>query len=116
MVRKSYLVLVLILIPSLLLATPNNPAKRLDENIPITTGDEVVNAPTVMPPYNLPIMDGTDDIIGDTVTIGTSWYDIQHNGTCGRMVEKSDDGYLHFIWMNGLNKWSLKSPHLLQRY
>ena len=103
MVRKSYLVLVLILIPGLLLATPNSPAKRPDVSIPIPTGDEVVTAPVAFPPYNLPIMDGTDDVIGDTLTIGTSWYDIQHNGTIGRMVEKSDDGYLHFIWMNGLN-------------
>ena len=103
MLKKSHFAFALILVPGLLLASPTDPAKRLDEKIPITTGDEVVNAPVAFPPYNLPIMDGTDDVIGDTLTIGTTWYDIQHNGTTGRMVEKSDDGFLHFVWMNGLN-------------
>ena len=35
--------------------------------------------------------------------IGTTWYEIQHNGTIGRMVVKDEDGYLHFVWMNGLD-------------
>ncbi len=72
-------------------------------NYPLTTGDEVVNAPVYYPPYNFPTPENTDDIVGDTVTIGTTWYDIQHNGTTGRMLELDEDGYLHLVWMNGLN-------------
>jgi len=104
-VRKSYLAFLLILIPCLALATSHNlgnPAVTNLENHAIMTGSETVDAPVIYPPYNLMPTDGVD-IIGDTLTIGTSWYDMQHNGTVGRMVEKSDDGYLHFVWMNGTN-------------
>lgn len=42
-------------------------------------------------------------VIGDTVTIGTTWYENQHIGTIGRMVEKDEFSYMHFTWTNGLN-------------
>lgn len=44
----------------------------------------------------------TDDPIGDVFQFGTSWYDIQHNGTCGRQLHVDSDGYVHMVWMNGL--------------
>jgi len=93
------------LIPALLLAgvhTPDNPAVRVETNHVITTGDEVIDAPTVFPPYNLYYPDNTD-VIGDTMTIGTTWYDIQHNGTTGRQIVLSEDGYIHIAYMNGTN-------------
>lgn len=46
------------------------------------------------------------DLVGDTVTIGTTWYENQHNGTVGRMLEKDDSGYVHFAWTNGLDETS----------
>jgi len=55
---------------------------------------------TAFPPYHFP---QTDDIVGDTVIFGTSWYDIQHNTTCGRQIQVDSLGYIHITWMNGLN-------------
>jgi hypothetical protein len=104
-VRKITLALVLVLVPGLVLATIHsvgNPAVRPIEDLPIYTGNEMVNAPIVYPPYIMPYTDGVD-VTGDTLTIGTTWYESQHNGTVGRMLEKDSDGYLHFVWMNGTN-------------
>jgi hypothetical protein len=44
----------------------------------------------------------TDDPIGEVDTVGTTWYDYQHNGTIGRMVAVDDSGQIHVDWMNGL--------------
>ena len=72
-------------------------------NYPIITGDEEVIVPVAYPPYP-PVIDlDNRDIVGDTVVIGTTWYESQSNGTVGRMLEKDEFGYLHFAWMNGLN-------------
>jgi hypothetical protein len=101
MVRKTYLMVVLVLLPCLALAAANSSYAPLS-TYPVVTGNEEVDAPILYPPYTMPYMDGVD-LIGDTVTIGTTWYEGQHNGTIGRMVELSDDGYLHFVWMNGLD-------------
>ncbi len=97
--RKTNLIFLLVLIPAFALA---NTVLQPSVPVPLTTGTETVDAPVTFPPYMIPAMDGTD-LVGDTVTIGTTWYEGQHNGTIGRMVEKSDDGYLHFVWMNGTN-------------
>ena len=42
-------------------------------------------------------------IIGDTTVIGTTWYDIQHNATCGRQIQVDNDDYVHISWMKGLD-------------
>ncbi len=92
----------LALVPVLVLGA-TSAAKRPIPTYPLTNGMEENSAPVVMPPYlELPGLDAVD-LLGDTTTIGTTWYDNQHNGTIGRMVEKSSDGYLHLVWMNGLN-------------
>ncbi|MBU0518878.1 T9SS type A sorting domain-containing protein [bacterium] len=103
--RRVYLTLLLILVPTLLLAATHsldNPAVRQAQNYALTTGAEEIDAPTAFPPYNLYYPDNAD-VIGDTMTVGTTWYDIQHNGTTGRYITKSDDGYVHIAWMNGTN-------------
>jgi hypothetical protein len=92
-----------ILVPGVVLVDSADPAKGPLTLYPTTTGNEISNAPSVYPPYTLPAPESTDDIVGDTVTIGTTWYDIQHNGTTGRMIEIDDEGYYHFVWMNGTN-------------
>lgn len=53
--------------------------------------------PGSYPPLN------TDEPVGEVFLFGTSWYDIQHNGTCGRQLQVDSDGYVHLVWMNGLN-------------
>jgi len=71
------------------------------QNLPVLTGAEEYHGLVAYPPY--PELPGLDevDLIGDTLTLGMTWYENQHNGTIGRMVEKSSDGYLHFVWMKG---------------
>ena len=64
------------------------------------TEESYPNLRVAYPPYNPP---QTDEIVGDTTFIGTTWYDIQHNNTCGRMIQVDNDGWKHMVWMNGLN-------------
>jgi len=45
-----------------------------------------------------------DDPIGITDTIGTTWYDFQHNGTCGKMIAVDDIGMVSVVWMKGLTE------------
>ncbi len=42
-----------------------------------------------------------DDPIGITDTAGTTWYDYQHNGTCGKMIDVDDMGMVSVVWMKG---------------
>jgi hypothetical protein len=71
------------------------------QNLPVMTGSEEFHGPVAYPPYfELPGLDEVD-LIGDTITVGMTWYENQHYGTIGRMVEKGSDGYLHFVWTKG---------------
>jgi len=101
MMRNFCLVILALLIPLMAFAL-DTPAKHTPEPVPLATGTEEVNAPVTMPPYPMAIPDGTD-MIGDTVSVGTTWYESQHNGTVGRMIELDENGYVHFVWMNGTN-------------
>ncbi|MBU0518446.1 T9SS type A sorting domain-containing protein [bacterium] len=56
-------------------------------------------------------VDDVDVILGDTLFIGTTYHDLQHYGSSGRMIEISDDGYVHCVWMNGLDQ-SLTNRHV----
>ncbi|KPL19977.1 MAG: hypothetical protein AMJ92_00555 [candidate division Zixibacteria bacterium SM23_81] len=38
--------------------------------------------------------------IGQVYTLGTTWYDYQHNGTIGKMVSLTPSRGVHFCWMN----------------
>ena len=58
-------------------------------------------APEGLSPVSGPV--NTDDPIGELFILGTTWWDIQHNNTCGRQVQIDDMGYIHATWMNGLN-------------
>lgn len=44
---------------------------------------------------------GRDVAYGEDFTIGSTWYDYQHNGSIGKMIAKDDAGGLHFVWMKG---------------
>jgi len=66
-------------------------------------------------PRDIPMTDGsiyqynppnTDDIIGENFVYGSTWYDIQHNGTCGHQLNIDANGYSHLGWMNGLDNAS----------
>ncbi|HEX7342616.1 MAG TPA: hypothetical protein VF398_00015, partial [bacterium] len=104
MMRKFMPLILLILIPATIFAAtnPNSPkVKARDLTAPILRGDEPIMGRIAYPPYNL--FRGLDevDLIGDTTVIGMTWYENQHNGTIGRMLDISGDGYVHFGWMKG---------------
>ncbi len=63
--------------------------------------DTLVPQPEGLPHSSSPI--NTDDPVGDVFILGTTWYDIQHNSTCGRQVRIDNEGFAHIVWMNGLN-------------
>ncbi len=44
------------------------------------------------------------DLIGTQYEAGTTWYDYQHNGTAGKMIGVDDLGFVHVVWMNGLDE------------
>lgn len=89
--------------------------KRPKTNYPLKTGSEEVQALVVYPPY--PLSPSLDDreIVGDTIVVGTTWYENQHNGTCGRMLDKDDQGIVHIAWMNGLNSGATQR-HIYYNY
>jgi len=98
---KQFILIITLLamVPVLAFGVSTNP-KTLAPIYPMITGDEVVNAPVgPAAPLN-PVMDETD-LIGQTYGIGSTWYDNQHNGTCGRMNTKETNGWLQFTWMKG---------------
>jgi hypothetical protein len=43
--------------------------------------------------------------LDDTMRVGTTWYDLQSNGTMGKQCCVGG-GYVHFVWTNGLNSGS----------
>jgi hypothetical protein len=45
-----------------------------------------------------------DEQIGIVDTAGTTWYDYQHNGTCGKMIAVDGLGIVSVVWMNGLTE------------
>ena len=66
----------------------------------------------IIGPRDLPSPDGfapaykpyePTDPIGDVFIFGNTWYDTQHNGTCGRQLNVESNGWVHLTWMNGLN-------------
>jgi hypothetical protein len=52
-------------------------------------------------PYDRTLQPKTDPL-GETFTLGTTWYDYQHNGTIEKMISLTDNLGVHFCWMNGL--------------
>ena len=73
-------------------------------NQPFTTykfsGTELDPAPEAGVPANTPV--NTDDPVGDIFVMGNTWYDIQHNSTCGHYIQVDNEGYVQLVWMNGL--------------
>ncbi|MCB9358229.1 MAG: T9SS type A sorting domain-containing protein [Calditrichaeota bacterium] len=53
-----------------------------------------------------PRRDALDDPVGVIYQAGTTWYDYQHNGSSGKMVDVDDLGFVHVTWTNGLNSTS----------
>ena len=71
---------------------PMTPCKIIGPNDNFTGFDN-------FPPTNSPL--STDDVIGETWVLGNTWYDIQHNSSCGRQIQLDDIDYVHVVWMLG---------------
>jgi len=114
-----FIITLLAAVPMLAFGVNSNP-KCVAPIYPMATGDEVVNAPVGPVAPQGSVLDETDDIF----TIGTTWYDNQHNGTCGRMNVLEPTGYRQFVWMKGENSgasirhiwWNLIDPNGTQLY
>jgi hypothetical protein len=111
MKRLIFLAVWFALFPPLLFAAPQ-PTMTPAVNYPLITGAEVIGGPVAHPPY-LPV--NNRDVIGTTEVIGTTWYENQHSGTIGRMLEKDEFGYIHFTWMNGLD-YGAANRHIYYNY
>jgi len=113
MVKRLSLIPILILLaPALLCATNRNLLRKLTPP-PVLTGLEETPAgiPIVRPPYpGTPVL--STDLIGDTMTIGQTWHDTQHNSQIGRMIVKDDSGYIHIVWTNGLDEGGANNRHV----
>ena len=77
---------------------PMTPEKLIGPNSILPKPD---NVPPVSPPFN------TDDPVGEVFMFGNSWYDIQHNSTCGRQVQVDSDGWIHVVWMKGFESGAI---------
>ena len=66
------------------------------------TGMENISLPQIIVPrYQRYTLD--DTIIGSRYQMGTSWNDLQANGTAGKQIAVDHDGFVHNTWTNGLN-------------
>ena len=100
---KKVLVFILVSLIGVLslYAADRAPVKVKAYNLPVRGGmhDPVLNGPSAP---NKPTLH-TLDYVGTIDTAGTTWYDVQHNGSCGKMIGVDDFGMVSMVWMNGLN-------------
>jgi hypothetical protein len=102
------------LLPALLLAGQSR-YRPAPEPLTITGMKPVPDhIPVVYPPYNIIELDGVD-IVGDTVMVGETWYEYQHNGQIGRQIVVDDEGYIHIDWTKGEDEQSV-SRHIWYNY
>ncbi len=107
MIKRLSLVPILILLaPALLFPANRNLMHKLTPPL-ILTGleDMPANLQIAHPPYKGTPLRGFD-LIGDTITVGQTWWETQHNSQIGRMIVKDDSGYIHIVWTNGLDEAS----------
>ena len=100
--KVFFLLLALALSASLVLA--NAPLKGSLKGKPMTPAKaigphDVFTNPGSFPPTRSPL--NTDDPIGDIFVLGYTWYDIQHNASCGRQIQIDNEGWVQVAWMNG---------------
>jgi hypothetical protein len=94
--------LLLLIIGSGGAASPRTPVV----NHPYPDEGEQTEDLSLPPVYSVPAFRSELDEIGDTLGIGSTWFEIQHTGSHGRMLAKDSLGYVHISWANGLNSGS----------
>lgn len=86
------------------------PSQRPAVNYPLETEIHDLPSAAAIPPYPIPLQSDNLDIVGDTVVMGTTWYENQSLGAAGRRIMRTEDGYTHFVWLNGLDYGSVTRP------
>ena len=100
MLRRFGIVLMAVLLTaSLVMAQRVNSKVTPRVNLPVITGNETIDMSRAIPDDGR----GVRPVLDDTYQAGTTWYDYQHNGTAGKMVGVDNSGFVHVVWMNGLN-------------
>ncbi|MDP8206814.1 MAG: T9SS type A sorting domain-containing protein [Candidatus Electryonea clarkiae] len=76
--------------------------EQVMENIPLFSGNEPINPSIKISTYVPGNRGELDEMLGDTVHVGYSIYDFQHNGTVSRMIVMTGDEeseMAHVVWM-----------------
>ncbi|MBL7190448.1 hypothetical protein ISS30_02045, partial [bacterium] len=95
MKRAFFVLMVLFITASLLQA--NAPFQGGLKNKPMTV-EAVFGADDDYPifdychPPNSPL--NTDDPVGEVIVAGYTWYDYQHNASCGRQIQVDNNGHV----------------------
>ncbi len=66
-----------------------------------TSSKAEINSPSTS---SQPTFHTLDDYVGTTDTAGTTWYDYQHSGSCGKMIDVDAAGMVSVAWMNALDE------------
>ena len=105
MKRAFFVLMVLFITASLLQA--NAPFQGGLKNKPMTV-EAVFGADDDYPifdychPPNSPLnSDDPVDPVGQIIIVGSTWYDIQHNASCGRQIQVDSENYVHISYMRG---------------
>ena len=104
MAKRLFVIVLIGIVTAGLFAVPpdKKSGKQKLVNLPLRGGsnDPEIRCLPVFPPYPPHHL---DDYIGTIDTAGTTWYDYQHNGTCGRMIGVDDFDMVSLVWTNGLS-------------
>jgi hypothetical protein len=104
MLRTLLTLLTLAVCFSVLYGAPGPLQKvRVMEPVSLGPATEVVarQAPPMSSAYKPPPC-RLDDPIGGAFLGGTTYYDYQHNSSCGKMIGEDASGRIAINWMNGL--------------
>ena len=83
----------------------------ISNDMPLTGSEALQKTQDVQ--YRAPMPNPLDEAVGDTIHVGYTWYDIQHNAQNGRMIGYSqEDDMVHMIYMRGFDAAS-SSRHIM---
>ena len=92
--------LILLLLTGVALAgITHKPVDRMPvRNLPVFGGanEAADNLPCV--PTRPPVYPGSLDSIGANYLVGSTYWDLQHNGSVGKMIGTDSLGYVHMVW------------------
>ena len=119
MFRKITVALfVLIFVCSLQSTTAREAKDRMSMMRTSSTPAKIVNPHADFPingvSYNQPNRQPGRDL-GETMEIGFTWYDYQHNGSIGQMIVRDNNDGTHFVYMCGFNA-NQNPRHLVYNY